>query len=551
MKLVSKSLNPIRTKTKEKIKRKNKWTFWQFVFWGFNFIVGLSYLVGLNKTFVPTGNLMIVTILVGSAIAYFTGLGFAKISVYYHSNGGAFLYCKHAFKRKYAWIIGFFQYAQAPFVAVSGLFGILWAFQGLSLPSHNPSESADILARNWYVFVIDFLIFVVIQIVLYFGFTSTKILLWFLLAITIFMMVFSIVISLRFSGGFIHNVFNNGYRTPGNYQGGINGLKGFIVSITTFFFAFGGFEGVAVVADDVEDPKKNFGKALITIILFVAGFYIIWYYIFLGAVGTYNKQTNPLGLGNHNANGTALDYNPFIILFQKLGLAPIIFASLGTTIAWLMWVFSQVANKGAGRLMTGWVNARIIGTIAKDGLLPRRFGIKNKYDQFTNALVLDGIITFILVTSFYMVYRFTNYQLADALDLYTISAFIQYIGVILALLVLRKRAKILNVNRVEALLFCITLVVLVLLIIGYFAFGFQSFIKAIRDKSSSEITDNIGIIVTTGTFILLFIIAEVVYYIGKKFHWDSNIDDTDKHLKELEDEMPHDDLLSLQALDNF
>lgn len=544
--------------SKTGIKKRHKWTYWQFVFWGFNFIVGLAYLIGLNQSFVPTGNLMILTIISGSAIAYFTGLGFAKLSVYYHSNGGAFLYCKHAFSRRIAWFVGFFQYIQAPFVAVAGLFGILWAFQGLHLPNHTAESTTDILSKNWWLFVIDFLVFLFIQIVLYFGFTSTKIVLYLLLSVTILTILFSIVISLRYSSNFIENVFHNGYKPPSNYVGGLKQLKGFIISITTFFFAYGGFEGVAIVADDVENPKKNFGKAMITIIISVGLFYILWYYLYLGAFGVWkpNVKSNQdfVGLGQYDTStGTPMDYNPFIQIFRRLGVKPVIFSTFGASIVWLLWVFSQVSNKGSGRLMTGWVNAKIIGTIAEDGLLPRKFAVKNKYDQFANALILDGIITFVLITSFYMVYHFTNYSLADTLDLYTISAFIQYIGVVAAVLVLNKKQKISNVKKYEVWIFILTIFVLLIIIFFYFFFGFQSFIQAIISKSSKDIIQNIGICVTTGTFMFMLIVCEAIYIIGKKLGWSDHINDDNeaKNINKMDKEFAHNDFSNIQSRDNF
>ena len=175
---------------------------------------------------------------------------------------------------------------------------------------------------------------------------------------------------------------------------------------------------------------------------------------------------------------------------------------------------------------------------------------------------------------FFPIYYYTPYNIAGALDLYTVSAFFQYTVVIICILkykisnheqkyltgkekqnfrglklfirdlltifiyifggwyvyvakkIFNKEIKISKkylfvdskmpeVKRKEILSYFLMAIVLIFLLISYFVFGFQKFIQN-PDLSNPG---DAQIIITTFTYLFLFFIAMIIYFVGKKKGW--------------------------------
>ena len=50
------------------------------------------------------------------------------------------------------------------------------------------------------------------------------------------------------------------------------------------FYAFTGFESIAVAAEDMENPEKNIPKAIITVMIIVSIFYLLIQAVSIGVL---------------------------------------------------------------------------------------------------------------------------------------------------------------------------------------------------------------------------------------------------------------------------
>ncbi|URM52757.1 APC family permease [Mycoplasma sp. SG1] len=389
-----------------------------FIF-GFNFLVGFSFLFALPSSFAAVGNYFILILVAGSLISFMVGLSFSRLTLKFGGFGGSYIYVRRAFGNFTGYIAGWYQYIQGPFVCVTTVSAIAWAFK-----SWTGFSTSGNFYDNYQFWIIAFAILsvIIIIVILYFGLAPTTYSLWFLWALKWGVIIFSLVLcfsrmfwSNSGDGGFFSNIFNNGY-TPKNLNMGQA-----VDSLITFFFAYGGFEGIAAVANDVENPHKNMPKILLGIIIFTTIFYVFAFLLFLGALGAQN------GL----ASGS--DVNPINMIFKNLFQTKLNWGVVAMLLG-LLAVVGQIANKLTSRIQNGWVNTRLIAPLAADGFLPIRFAKRNRYHQFKNALFLDSIISIVLVLIYFSIFLSVPFfksgagmdVLSGSLDLYSLVVFVQY-----------------------------------------------------------------------------------------------------------------------------
>ncbi len=500
-------------------RKKRTWTKKQFIFWALNFIISYSFIIGLNGTFKQAGNLMIIPILVGSFIAFLVGICYARLTKKFTDDGGAYLYIKNAFKSKaLSWHAWFWEYVQAPFVMVTIIFGVLWAFHNIK-----SSNSGDGLDKNPWVFVLALLLFSITFLIVRRGFVSTKITLYILWFLKWFILIFAIIASFILV---VKNHANISYMP--SYKSTNEGFVGIISSIMTFFFAFGGIEGVVIVANDLEDNKKNIYSSILITILLISLFYIFFFYSILGGIGVNTGKDHG---SSTNCNGfpvnSSSDFNPInSIVMNIFGIKSLSLGlSVGITVLILFITTCQISGKISSRLQNVWINARAIYVAADDGLLPKSFTKKNKYKQYGKALFLDSGITLILIIIFYILFRCANYNVVDSLSLYTITAFMQYIAVAIVCIKLAREKRIV-VKLWEYISYYITVTGLSFLLICYFILGFLTIHNGID-------TSNIGIFSTSIIFLILIIISFAIYEIGKKLNWQHS----GEHINKVEEKI--------------
>ena len=198
--------------------------------------------------------------------------------------------------------------------------------------------------------------------------------------------------------------------TPGTLKDGTVMTSGAAIGAAalTIFYAFTGFENIAVAAEDMENPEKDVPKSILLVILLCSVFYIAIIGIAIGILGpSLAKETAPVQAA-----------------FTKI---------IGNAGKYLV---------GAGTLVSiGGINiAASIGTprsgaaLANDGLIPRVVAKKNSNDVPYIAIIITGIITLALGLYGSLIGSF-----AILAAISVVSRFAQYVPTCLSIMVLRKK----------------------------------------------------------------------------------------------------------------
>jgi amino acid transporter len=134
------------------------------------------------------------------------------------------------------------------------------------------------------------------------------------------------------------------YFTPGSA-----GLSPVFSSLVFVFLSFAGFEGVADLAEEAHQPRRNVGRAVITAV------------IILGVLYTLASYAGIVGFGG-DASALAADTNPFDTLIRQIA-DPL----------WVLLAFAFL-NSGLGGGLAGMVIAqRNLFAMGRAGVLPTIF----------------------------------------------------------------------------------------------------------------------------------------------------------------------------------
>jgi basic amino acid/polyamine antiporter, APA family len=151
-----------------------------------------------------------------------------------------------------------------------------------------------------------------------------------------------------------------------------NGFGNVGTSIVLIFWAYVGFEMGTLPADEVKDPGKTIGRAIIVGMAIVSLFYVSTNFIIFGAVNSVKLA------------GTVV---PLVLVGATL--IPI----FGGTIMSVGALFSVSGSDESGTLGT----ARLSYALSIDGLFPKAFAkVHKKYHTPYLALIIQGVIAFFL-----------------------------------------------------------------------------------------------------------------------------------------------------------
>lgn len=138
------------------------------------------------------------------------------------------------------------------------------------------------------------------------------------------------------------------------------------------FLSFAGFEGAAVLGEETDDPKRSIPKAIITAVATIGVFYVVIAYI----------QTVGFGLSPDQ--------------LKKFGASQAPLADLATGYAghWFAVVLMAGATGSAfaSGLGTSAGAARLLFTLSRDGILPRRMAKVSRHGEPTLAVVITVLV---------------------------------------------------------------------------------------------------------------------------------------------------------------
>jgi basic amino acid/polyamine antiporter, APA family len=220
--------------------------FWGATGIGIGAIIGTGIFVLIGVASGLAGPAVVFSFIIAGTVALLTGLSTAELSSFIHEAGGSYIYTTKAFGKFPGFVIGWmksFDYIMGA-SAVSVGFAAYFAYF-FNIPS---STTTFIIVGSLWPFILMLLNLKGTKEA-----TRTNNL---LVALKILALVLFILV-----GAF--TLFQRGDYS--NYQPFFpEGLSGVMAGAAVIFFAFIGFNTIAVMAEEIKDPGKNVPKAILT-----------------------------------------------------------------------------------------------------------------------------------------------------------------------------------------------------------------------------------------------------------------------------------------------
>ena len=368
----------------EKSKR-HKIGLWSMILLGFNSIVGTGIFLLPNKAMKLMGTASLLVILFDAALAVAVALCFAEAGSMFSKGGGPYLYTKKAFGDFPAFEVGIMTYAVCIIAAATMAVGFSTALS-VFWPAAAHGLTKDIIV---------ICVIVVLTIINLVGVNFTKIILNVATIGKLVPLILFIAVGIFFIKG-----SNFTPILPHNtYVSGSFGTAALLI-----FFAFTGFESLALGAEDMENPKKNIPRAIIIVMIIVAAVYMLIQIVSIGMLG----------------QGLANDLTPVSTATQRfLGPFGADFISIGILVSIIGINVAQ-----------SFYTPRIAKSLADDGLLPKPMAKMSKRNVPYIGIIVSAIITIPIALSG----SFTELAVISS-----ISRFAQYLPTCISILVLRKK----------------------------------------------------------------------------------------------------------------
>ena len=363
--------------------RKSKIGFLSIILLGFNAIVGSGIFLLPNQAMKLIGPTSLFVILFDAFLAVTIALCFAEMGGIFKKNGGPYVYTREAFGSFAAFEVGIMTYAICVIAWATMAVGLTTALS-VFWPGADKGVTKDILVTAFII---------ALGILNILGVNFTKIIMNIATVGKIVPLIIFIAI-----GVFFMKINNFTPMLPhGTYISGSFGAAALLI-----FFAFTGFESIALAAEDMENPSKNIPRAIIIVMILVSAVYILIQAVSIGVLGS----------------ALANDVTPVATASSRfLGSGGGILVSLGILVSII-----------GINIASSFSSPRMAVALANDGLLPKVIGKYNKLNTPYVAIILTVILTIPIALSG----SFTELALISA-----ISRFAQYLPTCLAVPVLR------------------------------------------------------------------------------------------------------------------
>jgi amino acid transporter len=359
--------------------------FWSIVLLGINAVIGsgIFLLPGKAMDLVGPGSLLVYlfTAVVVMAIA----LCFAECAGRFERNGAAYVYAREAFGSFVGFEVGLMSWAIRIIAWAAMAVGFVTALSALwPAALEQPFRTILILAILLGLGVLNIL-----------GVRPAKVLnnavtLGKLLPLLIFVLI----------GAW----FIKGSQFTPMFPKGFN-LDGFGAASLVIFYAFTGFEALAVAAEDMDQPRKHLPLALMLVMGVCAVIYCAVQAIAIGNLGT-------------------------TLAASKAPVADAASVFLGPSGKWLV-TLGALVSIGGLNVATSFISPRTGVALAEDGVMPRRFAELNRFGSPYLSIAVTVLLTIPVALSG------TFTQLA-AISM--VSRFAQYLPTCAAVIVLRHRS---------------------------------------------------------------------------------------------------------------
>lgn len=359
--------------------------FWSIVLLGINGIIGSGIFLLPNKAMAIIGPASLLVMIFDMLLVLAITFCFAEASGLFKENGGAYIYAKEAFGDFIGYEVGFLSWATRIIAFSTMSVGFATALGGL-IPSLN-----TVMMKN----IIISVIFIVLAVINLLGIKLYEVIQN--LATIAKILPFILFIGM---GIFYIEPVNftplvpNGVYTPGSFG----------AAAVMLFFAFTGFESLAVAAAEMENPQKNLPKATLITIFTVSAIYIL---LLACAIGI---------MGYELADTTA----PVQAAFTRIA------GAFGTTIV----AAGTLISIGALCIASSFITPHSGLALAEQHMLPAFMAKRNRFGAPYWCIIVSTIVA--------MLIGYTG-GFAFLASISVVSRFSQYIPTCLSIMVFRKK----------------------------------------------------------------------------------------------------------------
>lgn len=367
------------------MKETGKFGFWSIVLLGINGIVGTGIFLLPNKAYSIIGSASLGVLLFDAVIAGCIALCFAEAASLFTRNGGPYLYAKHALGDFWAFEVGVLKWIITVIAWAAMAVGFATAL-GAAVPALSGDFAKD---------VISFILIVGLTIVNIFGVNVSKFVNNLITISKLVPLALFIAIGIFFiNGANFTPVFPQDIYVDGS----------FAQAAVLLFFAYTGFEVIAIAAEDMRNPKKNLPRAIIMCMLLVSVLYMAILAVSIGVLGT------------DLANTKAPVQDAFNVIVGPIGMYIVL---VGTLI-----------SMGGINFAEAYYAPRVATSMAEDGMLPSALAKRNHYNAPYVAAIVTAIASVLLAWSG----SFTTLAAISA-----VSRFTQYLPTCLAVIIFRRK----------------------------------------------------------------------------------------------------------------
>ncbi|MCH3949505.1 MAG: APC family permease [Acidaminococcus sp.] len=366
--------------------KKDKFGLVSIVLLGINSIVGTGIFLLPNRAYALMGPSSLVVLLFDAFLAGCLALCFAETAGFFSRNGGPYLYAKAAFGDFWGYEVGVLKM----FVSV-----IAWAAMAVgfatALGAAIPFFQGDTMKNIIATVMIGGLTILNIA-----GVKVSKILNNVMTVSKLVPLFVFIAIGIFFINGDNFTPFVPEHMADGAVAN----------AAITMFFAYTGFEAIAIGAEDYKDPKKNLPRGIILTMVIVTILYMLVVGISIGILGP----------------DLATDKAPIQSAFGRiLGPVGMYFILAGT-----------LCSMGGINMAESFYAPRGCTSLAEDGMLPEVLNKRTPWGTPWVASVVIAVLSILLAWSG----SFTTLAAISA-----VSRFTQYLPTCLAVIVFRKKWK--------------------------------------------------------------------------------------------------------------
>lgn len=367
------------------MKETGKFGFWSIVLLGINAIVGTGIFLLPNKAYAIIGSASLGVLLFDAILAGCIALCFAEVAGFFSRNGGPYLYAKHALGEFWGFEVGVLKWIVIMIAWAAMAVGFATAL-GAAFPALGGEANKDIIAS---------IIIILLTVLNILGVNVSKILNNLITVSKLVPLFVFIAVGLFFmNGANFTPVFPQDTYVDGS----------FAQAAVLLFFAYTGFEAIAVSAEDMDNPKKNLPRAIITVMIIVSILYIAVLGVSIGVLGPDLAKT------------TAPVQDAFNAIIGPVGMY---FVLAGTLL-----------SMGGINFAQAYFAPRVATALAEDGMLPEVLSKRNKNNIPYVAAIVTAIGSLALAWSG----SFTTLAAISA-----VSRFTQYLPTCLAVIVFRRK----------------------------------------------------------------------------------------------------------------